>query len=490
MKISTARIGAAVLIALCGAVYQTTAVSASNRVSGKDAQVIAIDSGPQSPVEIRYLDSSFNPAKGYIVDSESVTLDGAYDVSKLSEPGPYHDIDLEWTVKNTTKCYNLGSDPCPSSGLRYPGLDCVNAKGVPQLVCGSPGWAWSGLPEAPALKCPVYKSPYVSLAPGQSVTICTSSDLFPQESASAASYSLGYDLPYVKDTSHITVDWALADPWNDSRGKPAPVSYKPWPCTKDDRQKGPKDVPPVCTDTGAFRRVYSRPGYFGATAIVSLPKTPSDVALHVADQGDIRKQAAYVYLEGWVGGDAKSTNYEFGFQYNEGTNDYTLYSHGPGYYWNPTGHDKGFRFRAGHRVRISMYAYPRGHADSRWPAVPGCKNDQRCLVVRAQDLSSGKIIEQAFDAAGWVGNSLIFARMTTIAQDANPSRQTDIFNDGAIFGPIRWSEARLGKLVPGGVHASDWSSGGEQSFPDDSSRVIVTNQTGETAETDTLDLHF
>jgi hypothetical protein len=474
------QIAAVVLVAASGVAFSPAAATASS--SASTPLRIQIAPGQQTPTETRYLSSNYDPAKGYIIDRQAVTLEAGYD---LPEPGLLsHRIDLKWKIKNTIKCVDLGSDVCPDATLRYAGLECVDSKGRPDIVCGGPGWDWTGLSDDKPLRCPSYKSTLVALKPGQSFTICTSSQLFDQEAASGASYSLGYDVPYVKDFSHITVHWTLADPWDALKGKPAPIGHRHWTCAHPDRWS--ENTPPGCTDTGAFRRVFSGPGIFGATAIAQLPATESDVSPEVP--GELKNQAGYIYLEGWAG--PGSTNVEFGFQYNQETNNYTLYSRGPGFYWNPGGADKGIRFKAGDRVRLTMSAYPIGHLrDPHWPAVAGCADKKACLVVRMEDLTTGTVIEHAFEVAGWHGNRQIFARMTSIAQGATPPLLGNIFDDGAIFGPIRWTRAQLSEMSASGVQASDWAGGGDQDWPDDSSRVIVANRSGQASETDILDLH-
>jgi len=462
-------------------------VTASAAAAPHAPRQLVIAGGTQRPTETQCYSSNCAPSAGYIVDSEEIKIDGGRDVP-LPGLSPMHRIDVKWTIKNTTRCVNLGTDPCPSTGLRYPGLACVNAKGKPQIVCGSPGWDWSGLSDDRGLECPSFKTDNVALKPGQSVTICTSSLLFPQEVASVLSYSLGYDPPTVLDTSHITVYWSVTDPWNPRTAKSVPIKYKHWKCTREQEKKWSGDDPPACTSTGAFRRVYSGRGYFGAAATVTLPVTESDLAEKIPNEHQLKKQVGYIYLEGWAKPGA--TNYEFGLEYNEDANNYTLYSHGPGKWWNPAGADKGIRFTAGDKMRLSMYAYPPGSAaNSQWPQGQGCDNHDACLVVRAQDLTTRKVIVQGFNAPGWSGNRLIFARMTSIAQEAVGHQPGDIFNDGAIFGPVHWSDAELARLSGGKVHAAPWAGGRQQDWPDDPTRVIVYNRDGQLSETDILDLH-
>src|SRR5450755_2381775 len=70
------------------------------------------------------------------------------------------------------------------------------------------------------------------------------------------------------------------------------------------------NVPPPCTDTGEFRRVFSAPGYSFALAHLTLPAaTMQSVS---GSNGDI----GYAYMEGWSATNPDAGNSEFGFQYS------------------------------------------------------------------------------------------------------------------------------------------------------------------------------
>jgi hypothetical protein len=305
-----------------------------------------------------------------------------------------------------------------------------------------------------------------------------------------ASYFLGYVAGlYAKDRSHDTVSWQLTDPWNPRTGNPAPVRYRHWPCA-DESWSG--DVPPPCTATGAFRRVYSTRGHFGATAVVKLPAQQSDVPLTMpGDRPELASQAGYAYLEAWTGTGGSRASYEFGLVYHEDSNNFSLYSRGSGeagsYYWT-----NGIFFKAGDRVRLALYGYPSGHTGgTEWPAPAACTGGKLCLIGLAQDLTSHRTSVEGFKGFGWRGDKAILARMTTIAQTMRPPHAGNVFDDGAIFGLITWSEAKLAGISAKGITPSAWS-GHAQSWPNDRTRVIVTNPSGRsglTGEMDALYLH-
>jgi hypothetical protein len=84
----------------------------------------------------------------------------------------------------------------------------------------------------------------------------------------------------------------------------------------------------------------------------------------------------------------------------------------------------------------------------------------------------------------------MFARMTTIAQKAAAGNPGNIFDDGAIFGPITWSNGVLAKAESGVIKASTWRTGGTQSWPSDPSRIqVIPGSNGLAGETDIIDLY-
>lgn len=104
---------------------------------------------------------------------------------------------------------------------------------------------------------------------------------------------------------------------------------------------------------------------------------------------------------------------------------------------------------------------------------------------------------QPLQPSDWTpeGTNVVLKRMTTIAQT------TQTFNDGTYFEydlinavPMaHWYNSRLGYYSDSSLSWPDqvWdaaSTGGYQSWPDDSTRIIV-NYVNSSEETDGLDLH-
>jgi hypothetical protein len=66
----------------------------------------------------------------------------------------------------------------------------------------------------------------------------------------------------------------------------------------------------------------------------------------------------------------------------------------------------------------------------------------------------------------------------------------DIFDDGADFGPITWSSPQLTRAA--GTQPITWAEAGHtQSWPDDSTRVIITHRAkpAGASEADEIYLH-
>jgi hypothetical protein len=426
----------------------------------------------------------------YIVDSQEVELTGGYDVPLGNG---WHDIDLKWSIISKLRCHDLGQDVCAANGLRFPNLACVLADGQ-QPMCGAPGWDMGPPQRDPGLRCPAHPNPPAHFtAAGQKVTICTTSLLGNTQAATVLTYFMGYDNGSVDHkTEQLRATWELSDPWNLHAGKPAPLDYRSDHCESPKKWRG--KMPPTCAAkkySGPFRRVYSAPGYFGASAKVTLPSAPSDVP--PARRPQLTSQAGYLYLEAWNGYGEQAQSFEVGLVYHDGdkygTNVYSLYwSVGRGV---QTG---GLYVPAGHQVRLAMYAYPAGHArDPDWPVpVPGCATVKACLILRAQDLTTRRVIfDRAVRADGWQGNHMMFARVTSIAQTPGPGKDMDgnVFKDGAVFGPIHWWDAELATLTPDQIKAAPWSTGGGQDWSADPTRIRVSGRQGLHAESDTIYLH-
>jgi hypothetical protein len=114
------------------------------------------------------------------------------------------------------------------------------------------------------------------------------------------------------------------------------------------------------------------------------------------------------------------------------------------------------------------------------------------LLVTGYDVSTGSTFTDAntAPAVGFsVPNCCIWARMTTIAQKPND------FNLGIQFGNIGWTQAQLtycSMPAPNSCYqttTTSWLPGGEQSWPNDTSRIIV-NKIDWANETDTIYLHL
>jgi hypothetical protein len=254
-------------------------------------------------------------------------------------------------------------------------------------------------------------------------------------------------------------------------------------CLKPDKWVG--TTPPACTNTGAFRRVYSSSGNYGIGVQITLPQRittmpPGPDPKH----GD----TGFIYLEGWTG--PGSTNYESGLMYSAKHNWYTFYMRGatipkPGFYSSQT-------FQGGQTLGLIISGYAYNYPDSSYVFAPfdHC-SAQACVVatVGSQNPScSGYCGEQhAFNAPGWQSNCCIFARMTTIGQT-----HRNFFSDGSTFGPIQWSSSMsmYDCSCWDGIHGLPWPVGGAQSWPSDSSRIVVTNALpGGIGETDVINLH-
>jgi hypothetical protein len=464
--------------------------SASGAVATAVAKPVRliISGEPQTVSEI----NRFSPTT-YIVDSQRVSLDGGYDVP-LGDG--YHDIDLKWTITSEIDCTHVGSDVCGAAVLRYPNADCALANGQPTIVCGGPGWVYSQPQNDRELDCPVPpKVPATFNHAGQQVTICTSSLLFDGETVTGMTYFMGYDTGYdAKSPHHLTVGWGITDPWNPVTGKPV-RAYHSTPCTSPSSEWH-GDVPPACAGvnaSGPFRRVFSKPGYFGIEAKITLPPAAdNDVAPTLPDLPQLRSQAGYAYLEAWLGSGPNAPVREFGLVYHQVGSYAGQYS----LYYSP-GTTPKVLFPSGGAVTLQMYTDPGGRANAQWPASDPsfpqgrCAHPDGCVILRATENGVVKFFI-AIDAKSWAGNKLMFARVTSIAQSVRVPASTDgnYFDDGALFGPIGWS-AQLARLSKSAISSPPWEPGGEQSWPAKTSVIKVDARSGPhglAAEHDAIDL--
>jgi hypothetical protein len=485
-------IAVALLLALfTGAGLRSAATSATapSTASAVPAPVKLIITGdPQTVSEINGVSST-----NYILDSQRVTLDGGYDVP-LGDG--YHDIDLMWTITSEIGCAHSGSAVCQAGVLRYPNTDCALATGQPTPVCGGPGWVYSQPQNDRELKCPVPpKVPASFTHAGQKVTICTSSLLFGNETATGMAYFMGYDVGYeAKSPHHLTAAWGITDPWNPVTGKPV-RTYRSTPC-KSPGDKWHGDVPPACaevTASGPFRRVFSKPGYFGVKAKITLPPAgDNDVAPTLYDLPQLRSQAGYAYLEAWLGSGPNAPVREFGLVYHQVgpyAGQYSLY-------YSP-GTTPRVLFPSGGTVTLQMYTDPGSRANAQWPASDpsfphgSCAHPGGCVILRATENGVVKFFI-AVDAKSWAGDKLMFARVTSIAQSVRIPANTNgnYFDDGALFGPVTWS-AQLARLSKSGITTPPWAPGDGQSWPDTPSVIRVAGRSGPhglAGERDAIDL--
>lgn len=306
-----------------------------------------------------------------------------------------------------------------------------------------------------------------NVAPGKNYTGCVVYLVNTGVTVTGAKASIGFTDPSANG------QWRIVD-----------REYEPQPCDRANRWSGPHDtIPPACDPSGAYRRVYSTPGYFGAVATITLPAAPSNVPLTLPSLPSMRKQAGYAYLEAFVNPGPDNTAYEFGLMYHQDDNNYSLYARGPHFGPGPkdTIWTHGILINAGDTVTLSISPYPATDPNSNipWP-VGTCQSKNACMVAVAFDHSTHRTYTEGFRAAGWsASGSKVFARMTSIAQDMTPGSPGAIFNDGADFGPITWSSAQLTHLAGNSIKPTAWADDGHtQSWPDDDSRVIVTHPSG------------
>lgn len=258
-------------------------------------------------------------------------------------------------------------------------------------------------------------------------------------------------------------------------------------------------VPPPCTSTGPFRRVYSGPGYSYALATLILPATittmptappwsgtgPTPTPVPNGDTG-------FVYFEGWVTKNTSGGNSEFGFQYSALHNWYSAYfkTYSPqAQLYVQTNH-----WTPATPVTLAMGGYTIANQNYLHVALLGttkevCKNSPYTSPV-----SPNLCLAHAHSLnAGWTPSGCcIMARMTSIGQ-VLPNK----FYDGVAFGPIMWSKAELAASVPTPNPGSTtlpfntkdpaWSGGGSQNWPPYLNKIVVTDATN-TGETDTLNL--
>jgi len=259
-------------------------------------------------------------------------------------------------------------------------------------------------------------------------------------------------------------------------------------------------VPPPCTDTGPFRRVYSDTGYSYALARLVLPAHITTMPTGAPWPGGahptptpLNGDTGYVYFEGWYKGNVNAGNSEFGLQYSAKNNWYSPYykTYGPNKtelhwqlnHWLPS---TAITFAiAGYTLDKAQYL----HVALIGTTTEACKPD---VITSPENPHLCLAHDHALDP-GWSSSACcILARMTTIGQTL-PNK----FYDGVSFGPISWNDVELAKNAPtpapgsttlpltGGQPA--WQGGGSQNWPPQLDKIVVAGESAD-AETDTVDL--
>lgn len=355
-------------------------------------------------------------------------------------------IGLKFTVTSTTTC----------SGFSETRDFCLILPGVAQTVNSQD----VNLPIDDVMQgCrSVYQTPHGQgiLQIGQSANYCSAVLVPSNAKVTAITYADGAAKPLR---------------WNVTSQAPRPGSR--WTCkaAQANHWSGRGDTtPPDCDNNGAFRRVYSPPGQYAAKATVTLP--PANLTLPPGEH-PLHGDTGFIYLEGWPG--PGKTNFEAGLQYSPLHNWYTFYTRPA----DPSQPDERHHFPAGDTVTISISPYS-GSAAAR---PKGCRTASLCIIATVSDARAKE--QRAYNVSWAAGPSFIYARMTTIGQ-----KPANDFTDGAAFGPVAWSSARLATVNSSKqITWSSWHGGGSQNWPPDRSRIVVVNAHDEVRETDLIDLY-
>jgi hypothetical protein len=240
------------------------------------------------------------------------------------------------------------------------------------------------------------------------------------------------------------------------------------------------NTPPSCGNSGAFRRVYSGTGA-GYVDDQWLPPYGSPTWPASSTVG-------HLYVEGWPS--AGSANTEAGFVYSRANHRYLPYFKGPGgHHWVS---NNVILLKAGQWMAASLQAKPcalssgpcaqasfGGQCDSVVSTIQGqppaynCANDPDC-----NPNTNECYFGDEFSDSGWGSSCCITATMATLAQ------KTQNFTVGNDFGPIQ-AEGFAGACAS---CTSNYLKGAE-SWPNDPTRVIITNQGATGSETVELKLH-
>jgi predicted small lipoprotein YifL len=255
------------------------------------------------------------------------------------------------------------------------------------------------------------------------------------------------------------------------------------------------DVPPPCTDTGPFRRVFSGPGYSYALANITLPAsnpmpTAEPSSSTDPDPKPLDGDTGYVYFEGWSDSTPDAGNSEFGLQYSAKNKNYSVYmkTYSPALTFIVS----TVRFAWDTPVTLAIAGYVIGNNDYLHVAALGTP-DGACPTAD-YTTPQGKLclVHAHAQDAKWSPNGCcIMARMTTIGQTT-----THGFYDGAGFGPIKWSGVELAKVAPTPkptstvvpfATESPWVTAGTQNWPPLQDKVVASG-VKPNGETDTIRL--
>jgi hypothetical protein len=169
------------------------------------------------------------------------------------------------------------------------------------------------------------------------------------------------------------------------------------------------DVPPPCTVTGPFRRVYSGPGNSFALAHVTLP----EVTTMPTGKSPVDGDTGYVYFEGWP--NPTAGNSEFGFQYSATNKWYSLYARTS----NPVGYfifvfnGVPVHYLPTNTVTFALAGYTIANKSYLHLAAIG-RSDVSCGSASGSIVHTCLAHDHLLDAGWTPSNCCIMARMTTI----------------------------------------------------------------------------
>jgi hypothetical protein len=263
-----------------------------------------------------------------------------------------------------------------------------------------------------------------------------------------------------------------------------------------DRERINPEPSPDGGNTGAFRRVYSKPGYSYLSATVYLPPNVGkeesnkvgvyeEIIPSASPGKDNRKDVAYVYLGGW-GGKNSAGNWigavDAGFQHSKVHNNWSLFIKAKGLVdakgrpieqISPEGENT--RLNPG-EVEIGMEVLPQQQLTVKARNTQG--NDTGWKIVTAQ-LPSDQ---------GWKGQQIL-KRMTSLAKchKCDPKKPNDPkdpchkcvpedLNSGSFISGVKWSNIRIGTSEENAQPWTDAVTGGYRNFHSEKIRIRCTEQ--------------